>query len=425
MKNNEDPGSEKKPGLSTAHSEDMTQALPFLPYGRHHIDDDDVAAVVAVLRSEALTTGPAVPAFEAALATATRAQHAIACGNGTEALHLALLGLGLGPGDWVVVPAITFLATANAVRMVGADVVFADVDPDTGLITTETAAAAAARAPGPVRAVLPVHLAGQFGDLPALADLARAHGWAVVEDACHAIGTRYDLGTECTGVVGDGRWADATTFSFHPVKTIAMGEGGAVTTNNPDLAHHMARLRCHGMVREATNFQHPAQAFAEDGRAHPWYYEMTELGFNYRACDLQCALGLSQLAKLEHFAARRRDLMNQYTAALAPLAPHVRPLARTPGVLPAWHLHIVRIAFQDIGTTRDAVMAHLRAAGIGSQVHYIPVPWQPYYRHRSTPPPLPGAERYYAQALSLPLYPGMTDGDVERVAEALRDAVGR
>ena len=204
-----------------------------------------------------------------------------------------------------------------------------------------------------------------------------------------------------------------------------MGEGGAVTTNNPDLARHMARLRCHGMVREAPDFQHLAQAFAEDGRAHPWYYEMSELGFNYRACDLQCALGLSQLAKLNHFAARRQDLVEQYAAALAPLAPHIRPLARTPGVLPAWHLHIVRIAFQDLGTTRDAVMAHLRAAGIGSQVHYIPVPWQPYYRRRSTPPPLPGAEQYYAQTLSLPLYPSMTNDDVGRVTKALRDAVRR
>jgi UDP-4-amino-4,6-dideoxy-N-acetyl-beta-L-altrosamine transaminase len=396
----------------------------FLPYGRHLIDEDDVAAVSAVLRGEALTAGPLVPAFEAALMAATGARHAVACGNGTEALHLAMLALGLGPGDWAVVPAVTFLATANAVRLTGAEVVFADVDSDTGLITAETAASAAARAGGPVRAVLPVHLAGQFGDLPALAELARARGWVVVEDACHAIGSRYDLGTGITGAVGDGRWATATAFSFHPVKTIAMGEGGAVTTNDPALARRMARLRSHGVTRETSEFQEPAQAFAADGRSHPWYYEMAELGFNYRVSDIQCALGLSQLAKLDRFAACRRALVERYAALLAPLAPQVRPLARTPGVSAAWHLQVVLITFEALGTSRDAVMAHLQAAGIGSQVHYIPVPWQPYYRRRYPLASLPGAERYYARALSLPLCPAMTDGDVDRVVGALRAAVG-
>ena len=353
----------------------MGSEAPFLPYGRHLIEDDDVAAVAAVMRGEALTGGPAVTAFESALKEKTGAAHAVVCGNGTQALHLAALAAGIGPGDRVICPAITFLATANCARYAGAEVVFADVDPDTGLITAETAEAAAARVGGPVNAV------------------------------------------------GDGRWADFTIFSFHPVKTVAMGEGGAITTNDAARAARMASLRNHGTVRTADAFTETAQAFAEDGIAHPWYYEMQELGFNYRACDLQCALGVSQLAKLERFAARRRHLAGLYDARLAGLASKLRPLGRTPGVAAAWHLYAVLIEFEALGLSRDTVMARLRQRGVGSQVHYIPVPWQPYYRRRYGMPELPGAARYYARTLSLPLYPGMADGDVDRVADALERAL--
>ena len=401
----------------------MSLETSFLPYGRHLIEDDDVAAVTSVLRGEALTGGPAVAAFETALKEATGAAHAVVCGNGTEALHLAALAAGVGPGDRVICPAVTFLATANCARYAGAEVVFADVDPDTGLITAETAEAAAARADGPVKAVLPVDFAGQFGDLPELAELARRRGWAVIEDACHAAGTRYDFANGVSGAVGDGRWADFTVFSFHPVKTVAMGEGGAITTADAALAARMASLRNHGTVRTADAFTEAAQAFAPDGAAHPWYYEMQELGFNYRACDLQCALGVSQLAKLKRFAARRRRLAALYDERLAALAPRLRPLGRTPGVVAAWHLYAVLIEFEALGLSRDTVMNRLRAQGVGSQVHYIPVPWQPYYRRRYGDVALPGAERYYARTLSLPLYPGMADADVGRVAEALEKAL--
>ncbi|MEI6986743.1 MAG: DegT/DnrJ/EryC1/StrS family aminotransferase, partial [Rhodospirillaceae bacterium] len=223
------------------------------------------------------------------------------------------------------------------------------------------------------------------------------------------------------GAVGDCRWSDFTAFSFHPVKTVAMGEGGAVTTNDLEAALRMARLRSHGIVREAAAFTLSAQASAADGSAHPWYYEMAELGFNYRVCDIQCALGLSQLGKLERFAARRRHLAGLYDAML----PHsVRPIARTQGVSAAWHLYAVLIEFAELGVSRDIIMARLRDAGIGSQVHYVPVPWQPYYRQRYSLPPLPGAERYYTRTLSLPLYPKMEDDDVERVVEALVRAIG-
>ncbi len=395
----------------------------FLPYGRHLIEEDDIAAVASVMRGEALTGGPAVAAFEEALIKATGAGHAVVCGNGTEALHLAVLAAGIGPGDWVICPAITFLATANCARYVGAEVVFADVEPDSGLISEASAKEAAARAGGAVKAVLPVDLAGQFGDLPALATLARREGWVVIEDACHAIGTSYEFGDGTVGAVGDGRWSDLTVFSFHPVKTVAMGEGGAITTNTGALAARMASLRSHGMVRAAEAFIEPAQAFAADGSAHPWYYEMQELGFNYRACDLQCALGLSQMAKLKRFTARRRHLAALYDQHLATLAPWVRPLARTRGVTASWHLYSVLIEFEHFALSRDLVVKRLHAAGIGTQVHYIPVPWQPYYRQRYGHAALPGAERYYARTLSLPLFPAMDERDIDRVIEALTRAL--
>ena len=408
---------------STVTDDGKPGETPFLPYGRHLIEDDDVAAVAAVMRGEALTGGPAVAAFEAALREATGAAHAVVCGNGTEALHLAVLAAGIGPGDRVICPAVTFLATANAALYAGAEVVFADVDADTGLISAATAEAAAARAGGPVKAVLPVDLAGQFGDLPDLVALARERGWVVIEDSCHAIGSRYDLGNGVAGAVGDCRWADATVFSFHPVKTVAMGEGGAITTRDSALAARMTRLRNHGIVRGADAFTETAQAFASDGAAHPWYYEMQELGFNYRACDLQCALGVSQLAKLPRFAARRRQLAGLYDQRLAGLALRVTPLGQTPGVSAAWHLYAVLIDFAALGLERGTVMKRLAARGIGSQVHYIPVPWQPYYRRRQPVPALPGTARYYARTLSLPLYPGMSDADVGRVVAALEEAL--
>ena len=385
-------------------------AAPILPYGRQTIEDDDIAAVVAALKADFLTTGPTVEAFEAAFAGKVGARHAVACANGTAALHLAMLALKVQPGEAVIAPSITFLATANCARYVGAEVVFADVDPDSGLMTPGTLADALTRLDGrKLRAVLPVHLRGDAADLPGLAALAGEAGAVLVEDAPHALGTTMTF-DDVAERVGDVRHSAMATFSFHPVKTIATGEGGMVTTNDPVLADRLRLLRSHGMVRPQD--------------ADPWWYEMPEPGFNYRLPDILCALGLSQLAKLDRFAARRRVLAKAYEAALTPLAPIVRIAARPAWSDPVLHLMCVLIDFEAVGRSRREVVDALRAHGVGSQVHYIPVHRQPYYRERYGELALPGAEAWYARCLSLPLYPGMEDGDVDRVAGALRDALG-
>ncbi|TWA61005.1 UDP-4-amino-4,6-dideoxy-N-acetyl-beta-L-altrosamine transaminase [Azospirillum brasilense] len=402
-------------------------SLPFLPYGRQDVDQADIDAVTAVLRGDWLTQGPTVEAFERALCERTGAVHAVSCANGTAALHLAALALGLGPGDAVVVPSVTFLATANAARYVEAEVAFADVDPETGLMGPEQAEAAmerAARAGWRVRALAPVHFAGQTADMAGLGALADRHGLAVIEDACHAIGSVDVTPDGRTLPVGSGAFGTLTAFSFHPVKTIAAGEGGAVTTNDAELAARLRRFRNHGMERDPAGFEDRGAAFAADGTANPWYYEMAEPGFNYRLTDIHSALALSQLARLDSFVERRRHLMDLYAERLAPLAPLVRPTAPVPWCRPAWHLCAVRIDFATAGRTRAQAMADLRARGIGSQVHYIPVHRQPYWQKRCGRLSLPGADTHYARTLSLPLFPAMADSDVDRVVDALAKALG-
>ena len=375
----------------------------FLPYGRQWVEDDDVEAVIAALRSDFLTTGPMVARFEKAFAEKVGAKHAVCCNSGTAGLHLAMLAARLGPGDLAVVPSITFLATANAVRYVGADVVFADVDPESGLITADSLSAAldsARRREGRMRAVLPVHLKGVPADMVAIAAIAQAADLLVVEDAAHAVGTRYGGGRY---QVGANHHAAMTVFSTHPVKTMTTAEGGVVTTERDDLARDLRKFRSHGM--EA------------DPSGGPWYYEMSELGYNYRMPDINCALGLSQLAKLDRFLARRAELVARYDRLLAPLAPLLRIPKRPADAEPGWHLYAAQIDFAAAGVTRATLMARLREDGIGTQVHYIPLHWQPYYRDRYGELSLPGAEAFYQGTLALPLYPSMHDDDVDRVAE--------
>ncbi len=398
-------------------------AGPFLPYGRQVVDDADIAAVVEVLRSPWLTTGPAVAAFEADIMSATGAAHAVVCANGTAALHLAALALGLGPSDTAIVPAITFAATANAVRYTGADVVFADVDPDTGLARAadfEAALAIARKAGRTVRAMFPVHMAGQCERLDEIAAVARRNGLAVVEDASHALGTAYRETR-----IGDCSYSDMTTFSFHPVKTITTGEGGAVTTRSPELAEKLRLLRSHGIEREPARMHRPELAFDASGAPNPWYYELHELGFNYRICDIQAALGSSQMKKLAAFVAQRARIVACYDRLLSPLVPHLRMMGRVKQVTPSWHLAVALIDFVAIGKSRAELMAWLKKTGVGTQVHYVPVPYQPYYASREFGTAYPGAAAWYDRCLSLPLFPAMSESDAERVAGALIEAIQR
>ncbi len=397
----------------------------FLPYGRQRIDDEDIAAVVAVLRSDFLTTGPVVDEFEGAFAASVDARHAVAVSSGTAALHLTTLAAGLGEGDVAIVPAVTFLATANAVRYAGAEVVFSDVDPDTGLMTPEMFEEAIGRAAGRnLRAVLPVHLNGQSADMRAISEISAKHGMRVIEDACHSLGARYDVGdgSEPTKV-GACAFSDMAMFSGHPIKAVAMSEGGIVTTNDDALDERLRVLRNHGMRRDPAAFTETDRAFDAAGAANPWYYEMHEIGFNFRASDVHCALGLSQLKKLDQFIEQRVALVDYYRVALQRLAPTVAPLSLEGHGAPAWHVAVALIDFETAGVERAAVMKRLRAVGIGTQVLYIPLYHQPYYRKRYGEMRLPGAERYYERALSLPLFVDMAISDVDRVVDELARAL--
>ena len=398
----------------------------FLPYGKQSIDDEDVAAVADALRSDFLTTGPAVAAFEMALAEKMAVPHAVACMNGTAALHMAAAALGIGSGDVVIVPAITFSATANGPAIAGAEVVFADVDPETGLLTASALEEALdrARSVGRPRAVFPVHLNGQCVPMADIAGIAENNDLLVIEDACHAIGGTIPGRDGTETPVGSCVWSDAATFSFHPVKTIAMGEGGAVTTRNDVVVDRLRLLRTHGITRNPDAFIDRDAAFAADGSVNPWYYEMQALGHNYRAPDINCALGLSQLKKLDRFAEIRRRLVAAYNERIPSLIPLVRPITQVANQNPVRHLYVVRINFRSAGIPRGKVMAALAERGIGTQVHYIPVPDLPYWRERADKVDLPGSRAYYESVLSLPLFVGMDERDVEHVLVSLAEVLG-
>lgn len=372
-----------------------------LPYGRHLVDDDDVAAVVDALRSDWLTTGPRVGEFERAVAARAGAGHAVAVSSGTAALHAAMHVLGIGPGDEVVVPSLTFAATANCVLYQGATPVFADVDPETLLLSP---AAAAARITSRTRAVIAVDFGGQPCDYDGLRDVTTAREVQLVADGCHALGAT-DRGRPV------GSLARLTAFSFHPVKHVTTAEGGALVTDDGELAGGARVFRNHGITTD----------HHERERSGSWTYDMVTLGYNYRLSDLQCALGLSQLHKLPGWLARRRALAARYDQLLVD-APGVRPLATRAGVEHAYHLYVVRL---EDPTRRDAVLRALRARGVGANVHYRPVHLHPYYRERlGTAEGLcPAAEDAWRRLISLPMFPAMSDEDVDRVVEALGAAL--
>ena len=399
----------------------MLKPNRILNYGTQSIDQADIDAVTQVLMSDQITGGPVVDEFEERLSKTTGSCFALSCSSGTAGLHLCAAAMEIGIGDWVVVPTVTFLATANVARMTGAEVVFSDVDPDTGLMNVDHLQNAIDRAKGPVKAVFPVHLAGQTADSEGIYRLAKSYDMAVIEDACHALGTSYKSGEEIYQV-GQCEHSDMAVFSFHPVKTVTMGEGGAITTNDNALRERVSRLRSHGVVRDSDDFTFFEQGFAASGEPNPWYYEMSEIGFNYRASAIHCALGNSQLGKLGKFVNQRRLLIEYYDKRLAELnSDWIRPLKRSSENYPAWHLCVILIDFEKFNLDRASVMMLLREGKIGSQVHYIPVHRQPYYLNRYGSLELPGAEEYYRRCLSLPLHPGMTEEDVDTVVEKLCD----
>lgn len=384
--------------------------MSFIPYGRQWIDEDDINSVVEVLKGDWLTGGPKIDEFEELLADNCGAKYAVACSSGTSALHLTQLALGSNQNTYAVTTPNTFLATANCVRYVGGRVAFADVMPDTANIDPVEVERKLKVAPeGAVKGVIPVHFGGNPAEIEKIKEVADRHSAWVVEDACHAIGAKYKTKSGEEIAVGSCRHSDMTVFSFHPVKHIAMGEGGAVTTNNEELYRKLLQFRNHGMEKG-------------NDPEKPWMYIMTELGYNYRLTDMQAALGISQLGKLDNFVKRRRDIAESYREFFTDYSEYCMPLEESDGGFSSYHLFVVLFDFKKIGLSRGDIMGRLRAADIGTQVHYIPVHTQPYYKNEGgSKIALPVVEKYYEQALSIPMYPLMTDSDVERVKSAIKN----
>lgn len=383
-----------------------------IPYGRQEITDADIEAVTAVLRSDWLTQGPAVPAFEAAVADYCGAAHAVAVNSATSALHLACLALGVGPGDRVWTSPITFVASANCALYCGATVDFVDIDPETCNIGVESLAEKlkGASATGTLpKVIVVVHLAGEPCNMEAIHALSCRYGFRIIEDASHAIGAKYR-----GEPVGNCRYSDITVFSFHPVKIVTTGEGGMAVCQDAGLAARMALLRSHGITRD------PANMAANDG---PWYYEQIDLGFNYRMTDIQAALGISQIKRLDSYIASRQRLARRYDELLVDLPvdlPH-----RDSGNISALHLYVIRLRIAELPTTRLEAFNGLRERKIGVNLHYIPVPAQPYYRRLGfSLADFPQAGRYYEQAISLPLYSTLAESDQDQVVAALREVLG-
>ena len=382
---------------------------PFLPYGRQSIDDDDIQAVTRVLRSDYLTTGPEIAAFEEELCAYTGAKYAVAVSNGTAALHLAVLALELPVGSIGITSPNTFVATSNALVYAGHTPLFVDIDPKTYVM--DPTALAESMDGRKAQVVLPVHFAGHTAGVEEVSRIARKHSAYVIEDAAHSLGGRYL--DRCR--VGSCSHSDMTTFSFHPVKTMTTGEGGAITTNDPELYRRLMTLRTHGITRDPDRLtQNPGH----------WYYEMQMLGFNYRMTDFQAALGRTQLQKLDRFVNRRRELVARYNQAFGNVPWLTTPWEES-GRETAWHLYVLQFDWNAVGMDRPTVMAKLRDQGVGTQVLYIPVPDQPYY-HENYPDAgalVSNARHYYEHVLAIPLYPGLSDADHARVIETIQGLV--
>lgn len=382
-----------------------------IPYGRQDVDEADVRAVVEVLRSDFLTQGPVVPRFEAAMATYCGASYAVAANSATSALHVACLALGVGLGDRVWTSAVTFLASANCARYCGAEVDFVDIDPQTCNMSVEDLARRleqAERAGKLPKVVIPVHLGGQSCDMAAIHALSQRYGFHIVEDASHAVGGRYR-----GEPVGSCRYSDVVVFSFHPVKIITTAEGGMALTNHAALARRMQLFASHGMTRDVGEMTH-----ASDG---PWYYQQIELGYNYRLTELQAALGLSQMLRLDEFVARRHAIARRYDELLVPLP--VTPVVQNTDCYSGLHLYVIRLQLERLRRSHREVFELLRAAGIGVNLHYIPVYLQPYYQRQGfRAGHCPNAEDYYRRAISLPMYAQLDATKQDAVVAALLQA---
>ncbi len=380
-----------------------------IPYGRQLISEDDIRAVTDVLRSEFLTQGPVVPAFESAVAGYCGARHAVAVNSATSALHVACLALGVGAGDRVWTSAITFVASANCARYCGAEIDFVDIDPRTYNMSVACLAEKLARAKADGKlpsVVIPVHLCGQSCDMQAIWALSQEYGFRVIEDASHAIGGRYQ-----NAPIGGGRHSDITVFSFHPVKIITTAEGGMALTNDAALAGRMALFRSHGITRDAAQMTH-----APDG---PWYYQQIELGYNFRMPDMQAALGLSQMRRIDEFVARRHALAERYDALLKDV-PVTTPWQHPDGYS-GLHLYVIRLRTGELKAGHREIFERLRASGLGVNLHYIPVYRHPYYaRLGFNAADFPEAERYYGEAISIPMYAGLTDEQHTEVVHRLK-----
>jgi UDP-4-amino-4,6-dideoxy-N-acetyl-beta-L-altrosamine transaminase len=382
--------------------------MPMIPYGRQSIDEDDVAAVVDVLNSDFLTQGPTVERFESAIARRTGAPGAVASNSATSSLHVAYAALGCGPGDRVWTTPITFVATANAALYCGAEVDFIDVEPETACLQVSDLADRLVRARADdclPKVVAPVHFTGHPCDMEEIAALANEFGFYVVEDAAHAFGASIN-----NEPVGSCQFSDACVFSFHPVKILTTGEGGAATAREPELLAKMKRLVSHGISRD------PALISSND--EGPWYYEQMELGFNYRMTDIHAALGLSQMDRVDTFIEKRRALVARYEMLLADIDVIRSPIDKLTSS--SWHLYVIRIPGG--AGRRRVVFERLRARGLGVQVHYIPVHLQPFYQARGfSEGDFPNAEKYYAGAISLPLYPDLTTAQQDEVITILKE----
>jgi perosamine synthetase len=388
-----------------------------IPYGKHHIDEDDIQAVVDILRSSFLTQGPAVEAFEKAVAEYVGVKYAVAISSGTAALHLAALAAGVGPGTSVVTSPITFVASANAARYCGGDVLFADIDPETINISPDALQEVLLKNSN-VKAIIPVHFAGLPCDMIAIKNLADSADALVIEDAAHALGATYPNGKR----VGCCENSLMTIFSFHPVKAISAGEGGMITTNDEETYRKLIRLRSHGINKLDDPLQVEVEAF-KNGEQNPWYYEMQELGFHYRITDIQCGLALSQFKKLDSFINRRYELVKNYDLAFIKMK-NCRPAQTSGRYQSGHHLYVLRIDFKQIALTRGQVMKKLRGYGVGSQVHYIPVPSHPYYRQLGfKPEDYSNAQMFYGQALSIPLFFDLTDDQQNQVIQAIKEVI--